>query len=164
VTPLTHGNRARPSFVPMVGAVHHAGYIVNALEPAERHFGALGFERLLAPVEDPGYGATIVFLSRRGAAVGEPLIELIQPMSSGSVVHGHAQRNELQIHHLCFAVQDIATASAAIRSARMLQLGDIRPAPAIGGSAICFFFSDAMGLFELVERPPFSSVGPSIPR
>jgi catechol 2,3-dioxygenase-like lactoylglutathione lyase family enzyme len=139
----------------MWGTVHHAGYVVQTLEPAERHFAALGFERVFAPVDDPDYGATIVFLERRGAAPGEPLIELIRPTSPQSIVGGHARRNELQIHHLCFAVEDIGAALASVRSARMLPVGQVRAAPAIGGSAICFCFSEAMGLFELVERPPF---------
>ena len=139
----------------MFGAVHHAGYIVRALEPAERHFAALGYRRLFAPVEDPEYGAEIVFLERTGAAPGEPLVELIRPLSPESSVYGHTQRSDLQIHHLCYTVDDMSAALAAVRSARMVQVGNVRPAPAIGGSAICFFFSNAAGLFELVERPPF---------
>ena len=139
----------------MFGAVHHAGFIVRAFDAAERHFAALGYHRLSEPADDPGYDAEIVFLQRSGAAAGEPLIELIRPRSPQSAVSGHSERNELQIHHLCFAVEDINAALAGVRSARMVQVGKVRPAPAIGGSAICFFFSDAAGLFELVERPPF---------
>jgi hypothetical protein len=141
----------------MFGFVHHAGYIVRAFEAAERHFEALGYLRLSDPVDDSGYDAEIVFLRRAGAAAGEPLIELIRPKSPESAVYGHTQRNELQIHHLCFAVDDMKQALAAVRSARMVQVGKVRAAPAIGGSAICFFLSNAVGLFELVERPPFAA-------
>lgn len=139
----------------MFGAVHHAGFIVRAFEPAERHFAALGYRRLAEPVDDPGYDAEIVFLARGGAAPGEPLVELIRPKSPASALHGHTERNELQIHHLCFAVEDINAALQSLRSARMAPVGHVRPAPAIGGRAICFFFSSAVGLFELVEKPPF---------
>jgi hypothetical protein len=134
------------------GPIHHAGYIVTALEPGEQAFAALGYQRVRDPAEDPGYDAEIVFLRRRGAAPGEPLVELIRPKSSQSAVYAHTKESKLQIHHLCFAVDDIAAAVAAARSAKMLQVGQVRPAPAIDGSAICFFFSRAIGLFELVER------------
>ena len=145
----------------MFGAIHHAGYIVRAFETAERHFAAIGYRRLGSPVDDQGYDAEIIFLERDGAAPGEPLIELIRPKSPASAVYGHSERNELQIHHLCYAVDDMKAALSAVRAARMVQVGKVRPAPAIGGSAICFFFSDAVGLFELVERPPFPSAAPA---
>jgi methylmalonyl-CoA/ethylmalonyl-CoA epimerase len=145
----------------MFGPVHHAGYIVTAIEPAEREFTALGYERLLQPKDDPEYQAEIVFLRRKDAARGEPLIELIRPISPQSAVYAHTKESKLQIHHLCFTVDDMAAAVLAAQSARMLRVGQVRPAPAIGGSAICFFFSRAIGLFELVERPAFSSA--SIP-
>jgi hypothetical protein len=140
----------------MFGPIHHAGYVVPELEPGERAFAGLGYERLLDPTDDDGYDAEILFLKRKGAAAGEPLIELIRPKSPKSAVYEHTKQSKLQIHHLCFAVDDMSAAIAAARSARMLQVGQARPAPAIGGSAICFFFSRAIGLFELVERPAVS--------
>jgi len=71
-------------------------------------------------------------------------------------VFAHTKQSKLQIHHLCFEVEDMAGAVAAAQTARMFQIGQVRPAPAIGSSAICFFFSRAIGLLEVVERPPFS--------
>jgi hypothetical protein len=142
----------------MFGPIHHTGYVVTALEPAERQFAALGYERLLDPSDDPGYDVEILFLQRRGAQPGEPLIELIRPRSPQSATYAHTKESKLQIHHVCFVVEDISAAVPAARSAGMFQVGQVRPAPAIGGSAICFLFSRAVGLIELVERPPFPAI------
>ena len=146
----------------MFGPIHHAGYIVTSLDAAERHFATLGIERLRDSADDPGYDVEIVFLQRKGAAPGEPLIELIRPKSPQSATYAHTKESKLQIHHLCFSVDDIAAALAAAKGVGMFPVGKVRPAPAIGDSAICFFFSRSIGLVELVERPPFGPVGSTI--
>ena len=142
----------------MFGPIHHTGYIVTALEPAERQFAALGYERTEGPTDDTGYDVEIVFLQRTGASAGEPLIELIRPRSPQSATYAHTKESKLQIHHVCFTVQDMAASVRAARTAGMFQVGQVRPAPAIGGSAVCFFFARAIGLIELVETPPFPTV------
>jgi len=139
----------------MFGPIHHVGYIVKTLEPASADFQLLGYRALGPPVDDPAYDAEIVFLRRQGAVSGEPLIELIRPRSERSAVYAHTRESKLQIHHVCFAVDDLAAAVADARRGKLYQVGQQRPAPAFGGSAICFLFSRAIGLFELVERPTF---------
>src|SRR5689334_24729251 len=139
----------------MFGPIHHVGYVVGALEPAERNFLDLGYERLGPAIEDAGYDAEIVFLGRSGATSSEPLVELIRPLTELSSVYSHLRESKLQIHHLCFAVDDLPSAIVAARTARFYKVGGMRPAPAIGGRSICFFFGRGVGLFELVERPPF---------
>jgi hypothetical protein len=139
----------------MFGPVHHVGYIVAAIEPAAVDFQLLGYSPIGPAIDDAGYDAEIVFLRRAGAMVGEPLVELIRPRSAQSAVYGHTKESKLQIHHICFAVEDIQAAAAACRRGKVYQVGKQRPAPAFGGALICFLFSRAIGLFELVERPSF---------
>lgn len=147
----------------MFGPVHHIGYVVGALEPAERNFVDLGYERLAPAAEDGGYAAEILFLRRRASTDAEPLVELIRPLSDRSSVYSHLTDSKLQIHHLCFVVQDLAAAVVAARAARFYKVGSIRPAPAIEDRPICFFFGRGIGLFELVERPPFGPAS-DVPR
>jgi methylmalonyl-CoA/ethylmalonyl-CoA epimerase len=139
----------------MYGPVHHIGYIVRAIEPAAADFQLLGYRILGPAIDDPAYDAEIVFLRRDGAAAGEPLVELIRPRSEQSAVHSHTRESKLQIHHVCFAVDDLQAAVADARRGKVYQLGQQRPAPAFGGARICFLFSRPIGLFELVERPSF---------
>jgi methylmalonyl-CoA/ethylmalonyl-CoA epimerase len=125
------------------------------MAPAEAAFGALGYCRVAAIVEDERQDAEILFLARNGAASGEPLVELIVPRSDRSPVAAFARDSRLRIHHLCFAVDDIEAALAPMKASGMSQVAPIVAAPAIGGRRIVFLFSREMGLFELVERPPF---------
>ena len=137
----------------MFGPIHHVGYIVAAIDPAARDFERLGYRTIGAAIDDPGYDAEIAFLRRDGAASGEPLVELIRPRSAQSAVYAHSKQSKLPIHHVCFAVDDIAASIADVRRAKIYQVGPQRPAPAFNGAQICFLFSLPIGLFELVERP-----------
>jgi len=40
----------------------------------------------------------------------------------------------------------------------MFQVGQVRPAPAVGGTAIWLFFSRAVGLIELGDWPPVPAI------
>jgi len=139
----------------MFGPIHHVGYVVKAIDASAADFQRIGYRIVAPPVDDPAYDAEIVFLRREGAAPGEPLIELIRPRSEQSAVYAHTKESKLQIHHVCFAVDDLQTAVADAKRAKIYQLGEQRPAPAFGGAPICFLFSRPIGLFELVERPSF---------
>ncbi|CAN5559350.1 VOC family protein [soil metagenome] len=139
----------------VTGPVHHVGFVVRTLEPAETLFGALGYARLADSINDPRQDAEIVFLARSGRVAGEPLIELVRPLSEASPVHAFGVESRMRIHHLCFSVLDIEQASTSLRRRRVTQVMPVVDAPAIGGRRITFFFSRGTGLFELVERPPF---------
>jgi methylmalonyl-CoA/ethylmalonyl-CoA epimerase len=135
--------------------MHHVGYIVRELEPANRYFAALGYEPTDAAAADDYHDAEILFLRRPGQPAGEPLIELIRPRSETSKVYRHTVDSKLQIHHVCYAVDDIAAASAVAKERRFREVQPVIPAQAIAGSRIAFFFAQQIGLIELVERPPF---------
>jgi len=137
------------------GRVHHVGFVVTELAAAERHFLALGYVRHGQVVEDPYQRAQLVFLQREDASAGEPLVELIHPVDEQARTHAFTARNQYQIHHLCYVTEDMTTAIAKARAARFSQVQPVVAAPAIGGSRIAFFYARPVGLFEVVERPPF---------
>ena len=139
----------------MFERVHHVGFVVDDLVAAERLFAALGYARRGDAVEDSYQRAEIVFLTRTGADSSEPLVELIRPLDEKARTYEFTKRNQFQIHHLCYATDDIAAAIAQARAARFTQVQPVVHAPAIGGSRIAFFYSRAVGLVEVVERPSF---------
>jgi methylmalonyl-CoA/ethylmalonyl-CoA epimerase len=139
-----------------LGPVHHVGFVVRGIAPTEALFAALGYRRLGDTVDDPEQDAAIVFLARTRAAGGEPLVELISPLSEQSAVYAFSRESRFRIHHLCFAVDNIEAAyAAALATRRVQRVTPIVTAPAIGGRRIVFLFSRETGIFELVERPPF---------
>jgi catechol 2,3-dioxygenase-like lactoylglutathione lyase family enzyme len=140
------------------GSIHHIGFVVSALASAEQLFIDLGYLPLGDAVDDRYQRARLRFLHRRGADAAEPLVELIQPLDETASTYQFTQRNRFQIHHLCYVTADIDAAIVTARAARFTQVQPVVAAPAIGGSRITFFYARAVGLVEIVERPPF---GPS---
>ncbi len=137
------------------GRLHHVGFVVTDLSAAEQHFEGLGYRRRADAVSDDYQRASLLFLSRTGASAGEPLIELICPLDESARTHAFTTRNQFQIHHLCYGTDDIERTVAEMRAARFTQVQPVVAAPAIGGSRISFFYARPVGLFEVVERPPF---------
>lgn len=137
------------------GPIHHVGFVVRDLAGAERHFEGLGYTRRADLVRDDVQGADLLFLARTGAQAAEPLVELIRPVDETSRTYAFTTRNQFQIHHLCYATDDLAAACTLARSQKLVQVQHPVPAPAIGGSLIAFFYARPIGLIELVERPPF---------
>jgi methylmalonyl-CoA/ethylmalonyl-CoA epimerase len=135
--------------------LHHVGYVVRDLNAAERCFAALGYVRRGDVVRDSYQGADLLFLCRSNALPGEPLVELIHPIDETSKTYAFTTRNEYQIHHTCYATEDLASACEEALRRKFVRVQKPVPAPAIGGSLIAFFYARAIGLFELVERPPF---------
>jgi methylmalonyl-CoA/ethylmalonyl-CoA epimerase len=137
------------------GRIHHVGFVVRDLPRAERDFEALGYARRGPVVRDDFQRAELLFLVRVSATAPEPLVELIRPVDESSKTYSFTTRNELQIHHLCYVTDDLASACALALRQKFVQVQPPTPAPAIGGSQIAFFYGRPIGLFELVERPPF---------
>jgi catechol 2,3-dioxygenase-like lactoylglutathione lyase family enzyme len=137
------------------GRVHHVGFIVTDLTAAQQQFAGLGYVRRGDAIEDGHQRAELLFLVREGADGSEPLIELIRPLDERARTYAFTTRNQFRIHHLCYETDDITLAVAQARAARFTQVQPVVCAPAIGGSRIAFFYAQAVGLFEFVERPAF---------
>jgi len=140
----------------MLGTVHHIGFVMCDITRAENHFASLGHVRRADPIEDDYQDAEIIFLERKERAAGEPLIELVKPRSERSRVYEYAVKSKFRIHHLCYVTENIEATAASLLEKRFFQVTPAMNAPAIGNSLISFFYSRETGLFEIVERPPFS--------
>jgi methylmalonyl-CoA/ethylmalonyl-CoA epimerase len=128
--------------------LHHVAIVVADIE-AELAFyrDHLGLEA--AAVRDvPDQRARIAFLP-----VGGTLLELVQPTDAESgVARFLAERGRSTLHHLCFAVDDLAGALSAL-ARDGVELVDHAPRPGAEGDVAFLHPRAAHGvLVELIDR------------
>lgn len=132
-------------------AFHHVGLGTTDLEGAVAVYESLGYS-VRARVEDVELGVRAAFLGSGG-----PWIEIVAPLDAGGgPLKGLLARGHLPApYHTCYAVEDLSTASQQLVQRGFVALGKPRPAVAFGGAPILYHAHRAIGLLELVERPPF---------
>jgi methylmalonyl-CoA/ethylmalonyl-CoA epimerase len=132
----------------MAVKIDHIGIAVRSID------GALGFYRALGmelsgreTVEDQGVHVAML-------PIGESRIELLEPISSDSVVARFIERRGEGLHHICYEVEDIQSKIEQLRSEGFRVL-DGYPRPGAGGRLVAFLHPvSANGvLVELVEKP-----------
>lgn len=122
----------------MIRGLHHVGVAVRSLEEAARAYEALGLT--VARVETvEGEQVRVAFI-----AVGETHIELLEPTGPTSPVARFLEKRGEGVHHLCFAVDDIARTMARAREAGLVLL-DETPRTGAGGSRVCFIHPKSTG-------------------
>lgn len=98
-----------------------------------------------------GQGADVAFLhpGNAGAAGDNAAIEIIAPAGNPSLARFLARRGP-GLHHVCFAVDDLPAALAALKAAGV-RLIDETPRPGARGHDVAFLHPAATGgvLFEL---------------
>jgi len=130
---------------------HHIGYLVSSLEESEKPLGLLNATPISGVIADTDRGVLIQFY---GAKPGEtnaeagPLIELIQPTDAASPMANLLQKRKAGPYHLCYS-------GSAQDERDLLENGFIMiqtPAPAIAfdGRKVGFYYSNAIGLIELL--------------
>lgn len=132
----------------MIGSAHHVGIAVQRLDLAIDRYRAFGL--VLDYVEEvPAAGVRVAFLKAGGVQV-----ELVEPLGSDSPVARFLARRGEGLHHLAFAVEDIAA-----ELVRLEKLGfdpvDRAPRPGARGRKVAFLQPrSAHGvLIELVQEP-----------
>ncbi|HXX06185.1 MAG TPA: VOC family protein [Candidatus Bathyarchaeia archaeon] len=82
--------------------LHHIGIVVNKIQESLGEFEKyLNFQSISLPTPVGSQKVNVCFLK-----VGEPFLELIEPVSPDSPIAEYAV-NGGGIHHLCFEVKDI---------------------------------------------------------
>jgi methylmalonyl-CoA/ethylmalonyl-CoA epimerase len=98
-----------------------------------------------------GQGTDVSFLhpGTAGAAGDEPALEIIAPAGNPSLARFLARRGP-GLHHVCFEVDDLPAALAALKAAGV-RLIDETPRPGARGHDVAFLHPAATGgvLFEL---------------
>lgn len=130
------------------GELHHVAVAVPSIDAALSFYrDTLGFA--FAGVRDvPDQQVRVAFLRAPNA-----LIELVEPLDDRSgVARFLAERGKPALHHLCFAVDDLAATLDGL-AARGVELIDRTPRAGAAGS-VAFLHPRASGgvLLELIDR------------
>jgi methylmalonyl-CoA/ethylmalonyl-CoA epimerase len=136
--------------VPGVVGIHHVALAVEDLDAALAHWQGLGGTlELRAVVEQQGVEAATLEWP------GQPtLLELVAPHGAGSGVRRFLDAKGPGMHHVAWAVRDVAAALAAFARAGARVI-DAHPRPGLHGTPVAFVHPRSMGgvLVELVEVP-----------
>ena len=134
-----HKSKNSGARVAHIGVAVHS---VDALIPFYRD--VLGMDPV--PLADAD-GARIA-----GLAAGEALVELLEPAKADSPIGKFIARRGPGIHHICFAVDDLAAALGRCRAAGIRLIDEV---PRVGaeGKQIAFLHPSSTGgvLIELTE-------------
>ncbi len=127
--------------------VHHTGVVVRSLEESYAFFrDTLGLRFVReAVMEDQGVKAALLDL-------GNGLLELLEPIESGTGIARFLEERGEGLHHVCLEVDDIKAALADLK-ADGVELIDEEPREGLTGT-IAFLQPSALHgvLVELVEK------------
>ncbi len=133
----------------MIGRLNHVALVVPDLDAAVRTYrDGLG-AAVSAPQDLPEHGVTVVFVTLPNGKV-----ELVSPLGEGSPVASFLDRNPAGgLHHLCFEVEDLASARDRLLAQGMRVLGSGEPKTGAHGLPVLFLHpKDLHGtLVELEE-------------
>ena len=136
----------------MIGRLNHVGVATPDIDAAIAYYReTMGATDITEPFDMPEQGVKVCFVDTPN---GGTQIELIEPLSEASPIHGFLEKNPLGgQHHLCYEVPDIAEARAWFEGLGKRILGPTR----IGAHGTPIFFlhpKDMMGqLTEIMETP-----------
>lgn len=129
----------------------HIGIAVESLAKGVEFYEALGLE--LEGIEEVAeQGVKVGFLP-----VGEPRIELLEPIGESSPIASHLERRGPGLHHICVRVPDIRSAMVGLVERGYRLLSD-EPQQGAHGCLVCFVHPKSTGgvLLEL-SQPAGSS-------
>jgi len=106
----------------MIGRLNHVAIAVPDLDAAAAQYRDTLGASVGAPQDEPDHGVTVVFIE-----LPNTKIELLHPLGEGSPIQGFLDKNPSGgIHHICYEVDDILAARAALtdKGARVLGTGE----------------------------------------
>ena len=125
---------------------HHIGIACRNIDETSVFYTALGYIKT-ETVYDSIQNVHISFLIKQG----QPCVELISPHDETSPVNKNLQKNGVSPYHICYETENLEEAVAELKKQRFLVVSKPSRAVALGGRRVCFLFSKAAGLIELVE-------------
>lgn len=126
--------------------IAHLGYAVSSLEKSAKQFEALGYIPDSDAVCDETRHVRIQFWRN-----GDYVVELVAPLDEKSPIHDLLKKKGSSPYHICYETGDITADLKRLEGIGFKAITKPSPAPAIGGRSVCFLFSPASGLIELVD-------------
>ena len=133
----------------MIGKLNHVAIVVPDLEKASSlyrdTFGAV----VSSPVDLPDHGVTTVFVE-----LPNTKIELLHPLGKQSPIQRFLEKNPSGgMHHICYEVHDIESASKKLQQKGLRILGDGRPKPGAHNRPVIFLHpKDGLGTLIELEQ------------
>ena len=104
----------------MIGRINHIAIVVPDVAAAARQWETMLGAKVSAPQTLPEHGVRIVFVTAPNGKV-----ELMEPFGDASPIASFLARNENGgMHHICYEVEDIVSASQSLQAAGARVLGD----------------------------------------
>lgn len=127
--------------------LHHYGFATANLQASADAYSSLGYEKVTEVITDPIQNVKLLFLQRRG----EPLVELVEPLSAASPVSNILQKNGPTLYHSCYEVSDIEETIKDLRKKGFVVI--VKPVAAIAfdNRPISFLYNKHIGLIELLQ-------------
>lgn len=132
-----------------VSKIDHLGILTEDIDANRSVFELLGLE--IGTIEHvPEFGVDIAFIR-----IGESLIELVEPVRSGTGIAADLQAidDDAFLHHVAFRVDDVEAQLDTLRGAGV-PLADEKPREGAGNAKVSFLAPRAADgvQIELVER------------
>ena len=131
----------------MIGRLNHVAIATPELEKSASVYRTLLGAKVSEPHALPEHGVTVVFVE-----LPNTKIELLQPLGEKSSIAAFLEKNPSGgMHHVCYEVDDIAAAAAALKAQGARVLGE----PKIGahGKPVLFLHpKDFVGTLVELEQ------------
>jgi len=133
----------------VIGRLNHVAIAVSALGPAVATYRDVLGAQVSEAVPQPDHGVTTVFIM-----LPNTKIELLEPLGPASPIANFLARNpQGGIHHICYEVDDIAAATAALVEHGARILGDGQPKIGAHGKPVLFLHpKDFLGTLVELEQ------------
>ncbi len=130
--------------------LHHIGKVVGDLDEAVKyHRETFGFKPLGDAVIDPIQKVEVILMEM--GCGDEITLELIKPVSDDSPVAKFLKKGG-GLHHLSFAVENIAEAIEDLKKKGALILGETVPSKAHDENPSTWLYTRSRELIELIEK------------
>ena len=132
-----------------IGKLNHVAIATADLDAASALYRDTLGAQVSDPVDIPEHGVTTVFVD-----LGNTKIELISPLGEQSPIERFLERNQGGgIHHICYEVEDINSASEDLVAAGARILGDDKPKIGAHGKPVLFLHpADFCGTLVELEQ------------
>jgi methylmalonyl-CoA/ethylmalonyl-CoA epimerase len=132
----------------MMKNVDHIGIAVTNMDESVAYYTEVLGLKLLKIEEVPSQRVKVAFID-----AGNVKIELLEPTSEESTIHGFIQKKGQGIHHVAFGVTSIEERMVELRDKGVRLLSD-GPLPGAGGAQVAFVHpKDSFGvLYELCDK------------
>ncbi len=133
----------------MIGRLNHVAIAVPDLAAAAAIYRTTLGAEVSEAAPQPEHGVTVVFVT-----LPNTKIELLEPLGEGSPIAGFLERNPAGgIHHICYEVDDILAAAAALREKGARILGAGEPKTGAHGKPVLFLHpKDFLGTLIELEQ------------